>query len=533
MTMVISDRPPLPSGALGLEIIGMSKRFGALAALDDVSMRVAAGSVHALLGENGAGKSTLVKCVMGYYHPDAGQMVLADREIAVANPRDAHALGIGMVYQHFTLVPGMSVAENLMLAKRERPLIIDWKAHRAAIEAFLDTMPFRVPLETPVASLAAGDKQKAEILKQLFLHRRFLILDEPTSVLTPQEADEMLGLLRSLAHAHKLTVLMITHKFREVLAFADEVTVLRRGRFAGSGEVSRMTSADMAEMMIGSRELPKTAERSDQPAGEVRLETKGLTVLDDTGLPAVEAFSLKVRAGEIVGIAGVSGNGQRELVEALGGQREIAGGSVMVHGEPYRATRAEMTAHRISLLPEEPLKNACVPRMSVAENLAFRSFDRPPFAAFGCWLRKGEIVARARTLIERFRIKTPGPEAPISTLSGGNVQRTVLARELNEDVSVLIVANPCFGLDFAAVAEIRGRIVAARNRGAAVLLVSEDLDELFELADIIGVMFDGKLVYQAPIAAADLPTVGQHMAGHGATVPPVAAGAVLEHPLPA
>jgi simple sugar transport system ATP-binding protein len=514
MTMVITDRPPLPTGALGLEVIGMTKRFGALAALDDVSMQVAAGSVHALLGENGAGKSTLVKCVMGYYHPDAGQMVLADREITVANPRDAHLLGIGMVYQHFTLVPGMTVAENLMLAKPDRPLVIDWPGHNATLEKFLDTMPFRVPLDTPVASLAAGDKQKAEILKQLFLHRRFLILDEPTSVLTPQEADEMLGLLRNLAHEQELTVLMITHKFREVLAFADAVTVLRRGRFAGSGLVGDLSTADMAEMMIGSREMPATAKRSEQAAGEPRLAIKALTVLDDTGLPAVEALSLTVRAGEIFGIAGVSGNGQHELVEALGGQRDFSGGSIEVNGKPYRATRAEMTRHHISLLPEEPLKNACVPRMSVAENLAFRSFDRPPFAAFRCWLRKGEIVARARTLIERFRIKTPGPEAPISTLSGGNVQRTVLARELNESVSVLIVANPCFGLDFAAVAEIRERIVAARNRGAAVLLVSEDLDELFELADVIGVMFDGKLVYQSPIAAADLRSVGQHMAGH-------------------
>jgi ABC-type uncharacterized transport system ATPase subunit len=502
------------NGALGLEAVGMTKRFGGLIALDDVTMRVSAGSFHALLGENGAGKSTLVKCIMGYYHADQGQVAVGEQERAITNPRDAHALGVGMVYQHFTLVPGMTVAENLVLSRSVVPAVVNWGDERRALEAFMAGMPFRVPLDVPVSALAAGEKQKLEILKQLYLKNRFLILDEPTSVLTPGEADEVLGLLRRMTREGKLTVLTITHKFREVMAYADEVTVLRRGRFAGTGKVSDLTRSDMAEMMIGAREIPHGAARLANDIGEPRLEITGLKALNDGGLPAVEDLDLTVWAGEVVGIAGVSGNGQRELVEVLAGQRPLAAGEVRIGGERYGATRAEIKRHRLCLLPEEPLRNACVARMSVAENMSFRSFDDPPFARGGWWLNGSAMRGAARDLISLYKVKTPGPDAPIGTLSGGNVQRAVLARELAHDVRVLIVANPCFGLDFAAVSEIRSQIMQARNRGAAVLLVSEDLDELFELADRILVMFDGRLVYETRTPDADLSVIGQHMAGH-------------------
>ena len=503
-----------PNGALGLEAVGMTKRFGGLAALDDVSLRVSAGSFHALLGENGAGKSTLVKCVMGYYHADQGQIAVGETERSIANPRDAHALGVGMVYQHFTLVPGMTVAENLVLSRTHVPAVVDWAAEIRALDGFMAGMPFRVPLDVPVSALAAGEKQKLEILKQLYLKNRFLILDEPTSVLTPGEADEVLGLLRRMTREGRLTVLTITHKFREVMAYADEVTVLRRGRFAGTGKVADLTPADMAEMMIGAKEIPKGAARLGTDLGEPRLRIAGLKALGDGGLPAVEGLDLTVRAGEIVGIAGVSGNGQRELVEVLAGQRPPAAGEIHVCGDRYAATRAEMKRHRLCLLPEEPLRNACVARMSVAENMSFRNFDDPPYARGGWWLNGGAMRGAARELIQLYKVKTPGPDAAIGTLSGGNVQRAVLARELARDVRVLIVANPCFGLDFAAVADIRSQIMQARNRGAAVLLVSEDLDELFELADRICVMFDGRLVHETPTGQADIGVIGQHMAGH-------------------
>ncbi len=252
--------------ALALEAIGVSKHFGPVKALVDVAMKVPAASFHALLGENGAGKSTLVKCVMGYYRPDSGAVLVDDREREIANPRDAHDLGIGMVYQHFTLVPAMSVAENLVMGRSRVPAIIDWRAERRDLARFMERMPFNVPLDAPVASLAAGEKQKVEILKQLYLDRRLLILDEPTSVLTPAEADEVLGMLQDRVRSGRLTVLMITHKFREVMAFADEVTVLRRGRLAGAGIVRELTTADLSEMLIGSEQIPQECrqDRADE-----------------------------------------------------------------------------------------------------------------------------------------------------------------------------------------------------------------------------------------------------------------------------
>lgn len=515
MVMFIPD-PAAPSstGAVSLEALGMSKKFGALKALDDVTMKVATGSFHALLGENGAGKSTLVKCIMGYYTADHGQVMVGNHEQPISSPRMAHNLGLGMVYQHFTLVPDMTVAENLVLARTDLPAVIDWKKEQVELDSFFATMPFRVPLDRKVAALAAGEKQKTEILKQLYLKRRFLILDEPTSVLTPGEADEVLGLLRDMTRRNELTVLTITHKFREVFAFADAVTVLRRGKFAGSGKVSGLTADDMAKMMMGEQKMPEPAPRSGIPGEETRLAINTLNVSDDAGNLAVKGISLRVRAGEILGIAGVSGNGQRELVEAIAGQRDIRNGTISLHGQAFDGSRRAMKQHKLSCLPEEPLRNACVAKMSVADNLAFRRFDEPPFAAGGWWLKPGAFREAALQVIARYRVKTPGPDAAIGQLSGGNVQRAVLGREIGGDVNVLVAANPCFGLDFAAVADIHGQIMAARNRGAAVLLVSEDLDELFELSDRIAVMFSGRIVYEDAIGNADLTVIGRHMAGH-------------------
>ncbi len=507
-------RPPVaPDKTFGLEAISMTKRFGDFAALDDVSIRVAPGTIHALLGENGAGKSTLVKCIMGYYAPTGGQVIVGTAERTIDNPRDAHALGLGMVYQHFTLVPAMTVTENLVLARDTLPPVFDWAKERAALNEFLDRMPFRVPLDAKVSAISAGERQKCEILKQLYLQRKFLILDEPTSVLTPQEADEVLGMLRGMVVAGELTILMITHKFREVLAFADEVSILRRGRLAGKGRVKELTPDAMARAMIGAEELAQAPARAGA-FGAARLDIQGLTALDDAGQVAVNNVTLAVRAGEIVGIAGVSGNGQRQLVEVLAGQRDSEAGAVAIAGQAYRARREEMRLRKFSLLPEEPLRNACVARMSVAENLVFRKFDEAPFAGAGFWLNRGQFRDEATRKIARYGIKTRSADTKIGELSGGNVQRAVLARELSEGVEVLIAADPCFGLDFAAVAQIRAEIMDARNKGAAVLLVSSDLDEILELADRIVVMFHGALVYEAPAAQADLTAIGRHMAGH-------------------
>lgn len=568
--------------ALGIEVIGASKSFGAFRALDQVSLKIAPGSVHALLGENGAGKSTLVKGLVGYGQLDAGQIIAGAREVRIASPRDAQALDIGMVYQHFTLAAGMSVEENLLLARAALPWRIDWRAERGRLERFLARMPFRLRLDAPVSSLAAGEKQKLEILKQLYLERRFLILDEPTSVLTPQEADEVLGLMRELASARVLTVLMITHKFREVLDFADAVTVLRKGRAVAQANVADTSRDELAAWMMGvetaardaadeattnatnatntttsasasaaknaatsatmiattgavtsatsspAASLPDTtlaarATRRPCPAdAPIGLAASGLTVRDDLGLPAVRELSLAVRRGEILGIAGVSGNGQKALVEALIGQRQPAAGRMAVGGRPYRATREEMRERRVFAIPEEPLRNACIASMSVAENLALRDFDRAPLRAQGWRLDRRALRRRAAERIAEFKVSPPLPERAIGTLSGGNVQRAVLARELGQPVEVLIVANPVFGLDFASVADIHARLLAAREAGAAILLVSEDLDELLALSDRIAVMSAGRLVFETEAAGADRAVLGRYMAGHDEADEPAA-----------
>ncbi|WEX11828.1 ABC transporter ATP-binding protein [Chelativorans sp. AA-79] len=493
----------------------MTMRFGAFTALDNVSIKVRAGSFHALLGENGAGKSTLVKCMMGFYQPTHGQMMVGEREVAIESPRDASALGLGMVYQHFTLVPSLTGAENLVISRQQVPAMIDWSAERRALAAFMEKMPFRLPLDVPVRALAAGEKQKLEIVKQLYLGRRFLVLDEPTSVLTPGEAQEVLGLVREMTAGGALTVLMISHKFHEVTAFADNVTVLRKGRFAGTGRVAELDRQKLAAMMVGEQSIAALDSRvAFDGASPVVLKVRGLKAPDRTGLKTIDIERLEVKSGEIVGVAGISGNGQKEFLEVLGGQRARAAGEVLVKGAAWHATRAEARALNVRFIPEEPLRNACAPEMTVAENMAFRTFDVDENGRPASWIRSAAMNAFAARLVEQFKVKAASLASPIASLSGGNVQRAVLARELTGDVDLLIVSNPCFGLDFSAVAEIRARIMKARNAGTAVLLLSEDLDELLELSDRILVMSEGALVYETPIASADVQTIGAHMAGH-------------------
>ena len=500
------------AGALGVETVGMTMRFGSFTALDDVSIGVQPGHFHAVLGENGAGKSTLVKCIMGFYQATSGQLIVDSREVDVPDPRAAHALGLGMVYQHFTLVPSLTAAENLVISRSDTPQVINWRAERKALSAFMEQMPFQVPLEQPVRALAAGEKQKLEILKQLYLGRRFLILDEPTSVLTPDEADEVLGHVRGLCEAGTISVLMITHKFREVTAFADDVSVLRRGELVGTGKVADLSRADMASMMMGGETVAEPAHRSGEAGGAI-LSMKNVTASDRSGLGKIEIGDLSVCAGEIVGIAGISGNGQMELMEVLTGQRAVESGKINVRDEAYGATREEARGSRVRYLPEEPLHNACAPRMTVTENIGFRTFDLngkgTRFLLSGRELRR-----HAAQLVDEFKVKTASLESPISALSGGNVQRAVLARELTGDVDLLIISNPCFGLDFSAVSEIRARIMAARNDGAAVLLMSEDLDEILELADRVLVMSEGRITYDRLIADANIADIGHHMGGH-------------------
>ena len=490
----------------------LGKRFGTVQALADASLAFTSGRVHALLGENGAGKSTLVKCMMGYYRADSGAILVDGIPHAIRSPLASRRLGLGMVYQHFTLVSQMTVAENLVLGRVHVPLAIDWKAEYQALDDFMRRMPFQLDPARRVSSLSAGEKQKLEILKQLYLGRRFLVLDEPTSVLTPDEADQVLGEMRKLADAGTLTVVLITHKFREVMRFAQDVSVMRAGRVVATSDVAATSIDALARLMFGSNTtiaMVKPSSPATTP-GDAYCELRDLRALGDRGTLAVADASLRVRQGEILAIAGVSGNGQKELVEVLAGQREAESGSIIVGGQPYRRTRSEMQRLGVYVLTEEPLVNDCVRSLSVAANLALRRYDTAPIAWHGL-LRRRVLRQWAERLIDRYRIKASSALARIDSLSGGNVQRTVLARELSEDVRLLILQNPCFGLDAVAAAEIRGRIAQARDRGAAVLLVSEDLDEVLELADRIAVMSGGRIVYEVDRANADRYEIGRHM----------------------
>jgi general nucleoside transport system ATP-binding protein len=504
--------------ALSLETYELTKRFGSLTALDRVSLKVQPGTVHALLGENGAGKSTLVKCIAGFQVAEAGSVLIDERERAIPNPIAARALGIGMVYQHFTSAPGMTVAENILLAGNNIPRVIRWREQRAQLQGFIESTPFRLDLDARPSELAAGEKQKLELLKQLYLKPRLLILDEPTSVLTPQEADEVLGHVRAIAHRGECTVLLITHKFREVEAYADSVTVLRRGALVFDACVADVSRDQLAEAMVGSREMIATPVHgrhhpsSERQSDELALQIRDLQVHGDRGVIAVKDLNLSLYPGEILGIAGVSGNGQRELVEAITGQRKQHAGQVLVAGEAYHASRSENRQRQVRCLSEEPLRSACVAEMSVAENMALRDFDQAPLCVNG-FLRPASWRAQARGWITEYGIKTQGETAPMKSLSGGNVQRAVLARELGGEIKVLIAANAVFGLDFAAVKEIHARLRQVRDQGAGVLLISEDLDELIELSDRILVISEGRIVYETNAAAADRNVIGSHMGG--------------------
>lgn len=495
-----------------VELVNMTKRFGANIALNNVSLVIRLGTVHALLGENGAGKSTLVKCLVGFYHPDDGHIRVDGREHRLNSPKDADALGIGMVYQHFTLVPSMTVAQNLVVSSAKLPAYIDWRSELERLAKITKSLPFHVPLDVRTSQLSAGERQKAEIVKQLFLGRKLLILDEPTSVLTPREADEVLGYVRNLTRSGELSSILISHKFHEVRRYADDVTVLRRGACARTGVVADISDDALAEAMIGApmSRLMGRAPR-EAPQSDIVLSVANLCVNGDNGLPAVKNASLAVHKGEIVGIAGVSGNGQLELVEALMGQRERSG-TVAVSGAIFNGTRSEIVRLGVYGLPQEPLKNACIDRMSLAENLALRNFDRSPLCR-GIFMNYRALTEQADELVKQFRVKAPGLAANMSALSGGNIQRAVLARELTQDLRLLIASNPTFGLDFVACEETYRRIVETRNSGAAVLLISEDLDELLGLVDRILVMSAGRIVYEVTAAMADKQIIGKFMAG--------------------
>ena len=495
--------------APALELRGVTKRFGDLVANDGVDFDVRGGEVHALLGENGAGKTTAMRIAYGLTSADAGRIVAGGRILAIRSPHDAIAAGIGMVTQHFALVRPMSVAENLVLG-RSTSLRLDLGTAGRRAAAAADRFGIRVDPSARVQDLSIGQQQRVEILKALSRDCRVLILDEPTAVLVPDEVEALFATLRSLV-ADGLAVVFISHKLAEVRAISDRVSVLRRGRLVGTVE-GQSDERELASMMVGRPSFGvERSAAADASAGEPVLRIRGLHASGPQGLPALSDLSLDVRAAEIVGVAGVSGNGQTELVEVLSGMRRATGGSVAIADlELAGADPARMMAAGVGRIPEDR-HASLIGDLSVAYNLVMERLD--DFRRAGR-IDEQRIREHAAELIERFDIRAR-PDDPVATLSGGNIQKVLLARVLSRDPRVLVVSQPTRGLDVGATEYVRAQLLARRADGAAILLVSEDLDELLALADRLVVLYEGRMVGEMSVADANLEQLGMLMAGRG------------------
>ena len=491
---------------------GVTKRFpGGVVANEAVDLDVAPGEVHALLGENGAGKSTLSNVLTGLYRPDEGHVEIDGNPVAFRSPRDAIEAGIGMVHQHFRLVETFTVAENVALGRRG-PLAR--RASAALVRDLGDRYGLPVDPSARIWQLSVGEQQRVEILKALSRDARVLILDEPTAVLTPHEAEALFAVLRRMTGEGR-SVVFISHKLDEVRAVADRVTVLRDGRAEGTRLLADATSRELARLMVG-RDVVLSADRMPRrrpPGDEVVLRVHGVEAAGDRGEPALRGIDLTVHAGEVLGICGVAGNGQRELAEVIAGGRHATAGTVEIAGTPMGRPDPRR-AHRagLGIIPEDRLHTGLAPSLPVEDNLALLAHRHPPLAA-GPFVRRRRLRERARALIDEFDIRTPGPTTPTRLLSGGNVQKVLLARELSARPRVLLAASPSRGLDVGAIETVRDLIVSAADDGVGVLLLSEDLDEILSLADRVAVIYEGRILSELDRADADVEDLGLLMGG--------------------
>ncbi|HWH54972.1 MAG TPA: ABC transporter ATP-binding protein [Gaiellaceae bacterium] len=489
-----------------LELRGITKEFPGILANDHVDFDLARGEVHALLGENGAGKSTLMNVVYGLYTPDDGSILVDGEPVKISSPRVAIDHGIGMVHQHFMLIPVMTVAENIVLGMepRREAVLLDEGAAERRVKELSEQYGLAVNPHARVENISVGQQQRAEILKALFRGAEILILDEPTAVLTPQEAAELFTIIRSLTEQGK-SIIFITHKLNEVLEIADRITVLRRGKKVDTVTAQGATEQELARMMVG-REVLLRVEKKPAEPGEPLLVVDGLSVLDDRELEAVRDVSLTVRGGEIVGIAGVDGNGQTELIDALSGLRPVAGGSIEVGGlDVTKASAHERLDEGLGHIPEDRQRRGLVLDFTLAENLALHDYDKAPISRWA-WLRPGRMISRARTLLREFDVRGGGPRTRAAGLSGGNQQKVVVAREVSRDPRVLIAAQPTRGLDVGAIEFVHRRLVEERDEGRAILLVSFELDEILSLSDRILAVYEGRVVgeYSPDVSSEEL-----------------------------
>lgn len=497
-----------------LRMTGITKYYPGVVANDGVDFEVEEGEIHALVGENGAGKSTLMKILYGMERADAGQIYLHGRPVHIPNPQAAIRLGIDMVHQHFELVPSMTVAENVALGHEpRRGPFVDRATMIERVRALSEQFGLRVDPTATVADLSVGEQQRVEILKLLYRDARLLILDEPSAVLTPQEVDDLFAVLRRLV-AEGRTAILITHKLREVMAVCDRATVLRRGRVVGTVRVAETQPETIARMMVG-RELDVVRRTTAQPPGEAVLVVHNLHVRDDRGLPAVRGISFTVHAGEIVGLAGVEGNGQRELVEALVGLRAPQSGEIVLAHQPVtEAGNRRRRALGMAIIPEDRTRQGLSAPSTLTENLVATRYHRPPYSRGGI-LALRPMRAFAQQAIRQFDIRVRGPNVRVRTLSGGNAQKVVVARELAEVPRLLMAAQPTRGLDVGATQFVHEELLRLRQAGTGILLISADLDELLALADRLLVIFEGQLVGEMTPETATRERLGLLMAGRG------------------
>lgn len=504
---------PLPDQPLLMEMRGITKRFPGVIANEDVNFDVRQGEVHTLLGENGAGKSTLMKILFGLVKPDEGEVLLNGKPTAIDSPSSAIEAKVGMVHQHFMLVPTLTVAENVALGlKSSRGVLTDLKAVSARVTELSEQHGLHVDPSVEVWRLSVGERQRVEIIKALYRDARLLVLDEPTAVLTPQEVDDLFVILRRMTKQGRGLV-FISHKLHEVMALSDRITVLRNGRVTGQTVPSETSREQLAQMMVG-RAVRLTPDRPEVSAGEPRLEVKNLSVRGDRGTIALEAVDLEVRSGEILGIAGVSGNGQPELAQAIAGLRQPeAGGSIAFDGVGIGglATKARRKIG-LAYVPEERMRDGAIAEFAVSENLILVDHDSEKFVSSGLF-NFASIRAHCSDLVQRFAVKTPTIDTPTSSLSGGNIQKVIMARELTANPSILVVCQPTRGVDIGSAEYIHSSLVAQRDAGTATLLISEDLDEILGLSDRIAVMFEGKIVAILESSEATRERVGLLMAG--------------------
>ena len=511
----MTDTNRLPSGQTHIdqiELRGISKRFPGVLANDRVDLDVKSGEVHALLGENGAGKSTLMKILYGMYHPDEGEILLNGEPVTIQSPTDAINLGIGMIHQHFMLVPTLTVAENVALGlPSSRGPLTDLDRVSQRILELAKIYGLKIDPDAYIWQLSVGQQQRVEIIKALYRGAALLILDEPTAVLTPQEVDELFVIMRQMVKdGHAL--IFISHKLHEVVEISNRITVLRDGRKIGTRPTSEITKQTLANWMVG-REVGFAPERGQVQRGECRLRLEEVSCGSDRGTPGLRGVGLEVYSGEILGIAGVSGNGQRELAEAITGLRRITDGRVFLEGkEVTNNPPGEITDRMLAYIPEERMRDGMIKNFSVAENMILREHHKQPYSRSG-FLNLREIANHSDQLIGKFRVKTPSHDTLAKNLSGGNIQKVVLARELSRHPRVIVAAQPTRGLDIGATEYVREQLLEQRRKGVAVMLISEDLDEILALSDRIAVIYEGQIMDILPREAASPEKLGLLMAG--------------------